>query len=299
MKQPYSHKGILLMTCAGVIFCIMSALIKSAPQISTFKTVFFRFVVGLGILGFGAMLGRFKLRFVRGGLLFWRGLVGGIAVFIFFLSITKLGVGKGSVFVYAYPIFASIFSALILKERILLIKWMFIAAAFAGLTMLATGKGGLAGGAITLGFYELIAVGGAIMAGAAVVMVKKLHDSDDSYAIFFAQCLVGFWVFLVPSNLAASLSSYSEGILLVAIGVIAATGQLLMTEGYRHVAVTTGSLLNMLVPVLNFVVAVAIFREPLTGWEIGGAVIVILSCVMVIISDRVWGVETNRIEKEA
>ena len=277
------------MTCSGVVFCIMSALIKSAPQISTFKTVFFRFVVGLGLLGLGAMSGRIRLRFVRGGLLFWRGLVGGAAVFIFFLSITKLGVGKGSVFTYSYPIFASLFSVLILKEKVPLIKWVFIATAFAGLALLVTGKGGFTGGAITLGYYELLAVGGAVLAGGAVIMVKKLHDSDDSYAIFFAQCLVGFWMFLVPSNLAASLSSYSEGILLVLIGILAATGQLLMTEGYRHVAVTTGSLLNMLVPVLNFAVAVTIFKEPLTGWEIIGALVVILSCVMVIAGDQIWG----------
>lgn len=286
------------MCSAGVAFCVMAALIKSAPQISTFKTVLFRFVVGLGLLGMGAMFGRIQLRFVRGGLLFWRGLIGGVAVFIFYLSITKLGVGKGTVFTYSYPIFASLFSVLILKEKVPAVKWVFIATAFAGLTLLVTGKGRLTDGSMASGYYELIAVGGAVLAGMAVVMVKKLHDTDDSYAIFFAQCLVGFWVFLVPSNLAASLNSYSEGMLLVLIGIIAATGQLLMTEGYRHVAVTTGSLLNMLVPVLNFVVAVTIFNEPLTGWEIGGAIIVISSCIMVIVSDQIWSTGKNRIASQ-
>lgn len=279
-------KGVVLMLAATVAFCIMSVLLKVASDVSSFKTVLFRFAVGLGLLGIAAFWGKIRLNFVRKGLLFWRGLIGGIGVFIFFLSIVKLGVGKGTVFSYSYPVFASIFSGLFLKERIRPMKWCFIVTAFLGIYFLATGNPVEALSPSPSGWYELLAIGGAVCSGIAIVLVKKLHDTDSSYAIFFAQCLVGFWLFVVPANVAADSGGMSEGMVLLSIGVVAAVGQLLMTEAYRHVTVTTGALLNMLVPVFNFALAVAVFHESFTSIEIAGTALVLSSCALVISLDR-------------
>ena len=279
-------RGIVLMLAATVAFCIMSALLKIAEDVSPFKTVLFRFAVGLGLLGLAALWGKIRLEFFRKGLLFWRGLIGGLGVFIFFLSIVKLGVGKGTVFSYSYPVFASIFSGFFLKERIRPMKWCLIATAFLGIYCLATGDIGAEFPANALGGYELLAIGGAVCSGIAIVIVKKLHDTDSSYAIFFAQCLVGFWLFVVPANVVADAGGMSEGVLLLSIGIVAAVGQLLMTEAYRYVTVTTGALLNMLVPVFNFALALAVFHETFTIIEIAGTILVVSSCALVISLDR-------------
>ena len=287
-------KGVVLMIISTVAFSIMSALLKVAVDISPFKTVFFRFAVGLGLLGMAALWGKIRLEFVRSKLLFFRGLVGGTAVFILFLSIVKLGVGKGTVFSYSYPVFASVFSGLFLKERIRPLKWCFILTAFAGIYFLAAAKPGAELLENPLGWYEVLAIVGAVCSGIAIVMVKKLHDTDSSYTIFFAQCLVGFWLFVVPANMAADAGGMSEGVLLLSIGVVAAVGQLLMTEAYRHVTVTAGSLLNMLVPVFNFTLAVTVFREPFAFIEIAGAALVLSSCTLVITCDRLFPVVPSR-----
>jgi len=275
------------MLAATVAFCVMSALLKVAVDVSPFKTVLFRFAVGLGLLGLAALWGKIRLQFVRKGLLFWRGLIGGTGVFIFFLSIVKLGVGKGTVFSFSYPVFASIFSGLFLGERIRPMKWCLIAAAFLGIYCLAAGNAVAEFPSNPFGWYEMLAIGGALCSGIAIVLVKKLHDTDSSYAIFFAQCLVGFWLFVVPANIASDAGGgMSEGVLLLSIGVVAAVGQLLMTEAYRYVTVTTGSLLSMLVPVFNFALAMAVFHETFTLIEIAGAVLVVSSCALVIYLDR-------------
>jgi drug/metabolite transporter (DMT)-like permease len=279
-------KGLVLMIVSTVAFSIMSALLKVASDISPFKTVFFRFAVGLGLLGLAALWGKVRLEFFRSRLLFMRGLVGGTAVFILFLSIVKLGVGKGTLFSYSYPVFACILSSLFLKERIRPMKWYFIVTAFMGIFLLAAGKSGANTLANSLGWYEILAVFGAVCSGIAIVMVKRLHDTDSSYAIFFSQCLIGFWLFVVPANMAEDAGGMSEGVLLLSIGVVAAIGQLLMTEAYRHITVTTGSLLNMLVPVFNFALAIAIFQEPFSILELAGAALVLLSCLLVISCDR-------------
>jgi drug/metabolite transporter (DMT)-like permease len=276
------------MVVSTLAFSVMSALLKVASDISPFKTVLFRFAVGLGLLGLAALWGKIRLEFVRSRLLFFRGLIGGTAVFILFLSIVKLGVGKGTLFCYSYPVFASIFSGLFLRERIRPLKWCFIAGAFLGIYFLTAGKSGVHSAGNPLGWYEILALIGAVLSGIAIVMVKKLHNTDSSYSIFFSQCLVGFWLFVVPANMAADAGGMSEGMLLLSIGVVAAVAQLLMTEAYRHLKVTTGALMNMLVPVINFVMGIVIFREPFSGAEIAGAALTISSCVLVISSDRLF-----------
>ena len=280
-----NSKGILLTLGSVVFFALMAVLVKVIPNVSSYQTTFFRFAIGVGIMGILSLFGVIRLKFNDKKNLFWRGLVGGVAVYLFYLAIIKLGVGKGSVYIYSYPIFATLFSMLILKEKVEPIKFVFIFISFAGLILLSVGgKGSLAG----IGIYELIAIAGSVITGLAVVFVKKLHDSDNSYAIFFSQCIVGFWMFLVPSGVTQSQGNLSELLLLVLVGVVATIGQLFMTEGYRYVNVATGSLLQSMVPVFNLFSGWLIFHEQFSTIEMTGAFVIVSSCfALVIINFRI------------
>lgn len=280
-----NSKGIFLTLGSVVFFALMAVLVKAIPNVSSYQTTFFRFAIGLGILGILSLFGIINLRFNDKKNLFWRGIVGGVAVYLFYLAIIKLGVGKGSVYIYSYPIFATLFSMLILKEKVEPIKFVVIFISFAGLILLSVGgKGSLAG----MGIYELIAIAGSVTTGLAVVFVKKLHDSDNSYAIFFSQCIVGFWMFLIPSGATQAKGNLSELFLLVLVGIVATIGQLFMTEGYRYVNVATGSLLQSMVPVFNLFSGWLIFHEQFTGIEMTGAFVIVGSCfALVIINFRI------------
>jgi len=236
------RRGIVLILASTVAFCLMSGLVRYASDIDPYKTTLFRFIVGLGILGTAALFGRIRLKFVNGPLLLLRGLFGGTAILIFFFSISKLGVGKGTVLIYSFPIFGSIFSSILLKERIGAVRLAAILAAFVGIYLLAADNGQGLSLIGVLGKYELLAIFGAMLGGMALVSVKKLHDTDSSYAIYFAQCVIGLWVVVVPANIVPCSIGFSGGLLLVAIGIASTVGQLLSTEGYRYVQVATGSL---------------------------------------------------------
>ena len=285
MKTPYPTKGILLMVGSSMAFCGMSVLIRQAAGIDSFRVTLCRFVIGFALLGTAALFGKIRLKFVHGPFLFLRGLTGGIAVFLFFLSIAKLGMGKGTIISYSYPVFATVFGAIILKERIGFSRAVYVTAALAGIILMIFDHKAPAL-VQSVGRFELLAVSGAIFAGIAVVLVKKLHETDSTYAIFFAQCVIGLWIVIIPANVTSFSIGYSGGAILLCIGIAAAIGQLLMTEGYRHVTVVAGSLLGMLVPVLNFLAGTLLFHERLSLRGLLGAVIVVLSCSLVIISDR-------------
>lgn len=270
---------------SSVAFCLMASLVRHASNIDSFKVASFRFVIGLALLGTMALFGKIKLTFVHGPLLFLRGLTGGIAVFLFFLSISKLGIGKGTTISYSYPIFAAIFGGIFLKEKIGGLKCVCIATALVGICLLSFDGNATSSFLPSVGRFELLAVLGAVFSGIAVVLVKKLHDTDSTYAIFFAQCAIGLWLVIIPANVVGVSIGYSGGVILLSIGIVAATGQLLMTEAYRHVTVATGSLLGMLVPVLSSFVGILFFHEHLSSHRLLSSAIVILSCSLIIIRD--------------
>jgi drug/metabolite transporter (DMT)-like permease len=291
MKQRITkgeHKGIVLILISTVFFCLMSSLVKYASDIDPYKTTLFRFIIGLGILGTAALFGKVKLNFVHGPLLFLRGLFGGTAILIFFMSVPKLGVGKATVLIYAFPIFGSIFSSIFLKEKIGIVRLIAILAAFIGIYFLAADNGNGFSFLDILGKYELLAVFGAMLGGMALVLVKKLHDTDSSYTIYFAQCVIGLWIVVVPANVVPCSIGFSGGLLLVAIGITATIGQLLSTEAYRYVQVPTGSLLGMLVPVMNYFVGVMLFNEVVSWRSVIGTAAVLGSCVVVLLKSDNW-----------
>ena len=269
------------MVLSSVVFCAMSMLIKCVPGIDSFKTSLFRFIIGMAVLGTAALFGFIQLRFHNGRLLFLRGLFGGISVFLFFLSIAKLGIAKGTVISYSYPIFASVLGIVFLREQPGWRQWLALAAALFGIALLS-GSGAGVTGLITVGVYELLALLGAVCSAVAVVVIKRLHDTDSTYAIFYSQCVIGLWLIVIPANLVPCSIGYLGGAILLGIGLSAAVAQLLMTEGYRYTSVSAGSLLCMTLPVFNFLAGVLVFHEPMPLRAVAGSAIVIASCVLVI-----------------
>lgn len=268
-------KGALLMSTANVAFCAMACLVKYVSSVNVYTTTLFRFLIGLGVLGILAMSGRVKLAFVDKPALFLRGLMGGVAICIGFFSITRLGIIKASVIVYMYPVFATLFGCLLLRERVSARKIAATAGAFAGACVLLFDKKSSAGLFAGFGLYEIVAITGAVIAGLTVVSVKKLHETDSTVAIFFAQCLVGLWIVLIPASVDTGTISLPSSIIMVAIGLLATAGQLLSTDSYRYMSVSNGSLLVMISPILSCMAGVLFFHEHMTIRTISGAAIVL------------------------
>jgi drug/metabolite transporter (DMT)-like permease len=278
-------KGTALMVTACLFFCVNVSLVKLVLHIDGFNIGLWRFVIGMGLLGTAAMFGWIQLKFHNWRLLFVRGLLGGAGVVVMYFAIVKLGMSKGMVLVSTYPIFAYIFGVILLKERPSVVSALLVMAAFAGICLVVGGNNGGAGIFESFGFYEILAVSVGVIGGLVIVTIRKLHETDNSYAIYFSQCAIGFWIAVFPSNAGTSRIGFQDGLILVLIGITATVGQLMMTQSYKHLPVRMGATLAMLEPVFCYLAGVVVFGELFTAKSIIGTVLIIGSCAAVVLHE--------------
>jgi drug/metabolite transporter (DMT)-like permease len=270
--------GVGAILLSSVLFSVMAILIRFAHSIDFFTISFYRFAVGTTALGTLALFRRIRLEFTNSSVLFLRGLFGGISVLLFYMSVVKLGLARGTVLSYLYPIFAAGGGVIFLKDRVSAPAWVLMGVGLGGLALLVAPKGG----ALNVDLWTVLSIAGAVSAGAALVCLKRATATDSSYAIFLAQCVVGFWLVAVPAIRGAGGVGWGGGLLLVAIGLTATAAQVLMTWGFGRVSLTAGSLLGLLTPLFNVVVGIAFFAEAMGPAELAGSVLVLLSCVGVV-----------------
>ncbi len=278
--------GATLLTTACAVFCVGGILVKAGHIMPAATLALGRFAVGLALLMAAAQAGWIRLRFVDRLRLFGRGLFGGLAIFITFLCIAKLGLGKGVILLFTYPVFAAVFSSVFLRERFGPTHAVALLIAGAGVYLIAADDVRGLGPMMVFGRYELLGLFGAVLSGAAVTLIRKLHDTDDVYAIYFAQCLVGLVLMAIPGTIGPVHLGLREIGIIVGVGITATAGQLLMTQGFKYVPVRIGSLLTMLDPAFAFVAGLLVFGEPATLRSILGACLIISACVSVVIGQR-------------
>jgi drug/metabolite transporter (DMT)-like permease len=270
---------------SAVLFSVMGMLIRHAEGVSFYVMALIRFTIGACLLGTLALFGKIRLQFNNSPVLFLRGLLGGVAVVTFYLSIVKIGLAKGTIVSYTYPVFATLGGIIVLKDRVRALVWLPMGLAMLGLALLTrsswshgfTGEGDL---------WMALTFAGAVLAGAAIVCVKRLTATDSSSATFISQCLIGFWIVLVPATLGSARIALSTVLILIGIGLLATVAQLLMTWSFAYVTIASGSLLSLLTPTLNVVLGVFLFRESLTVLEAIGTGLILISCLGVAVFGR-------------
>ncbi len=269
------------MVGSGVFFSAMSFLIPLTSGVSTSLIAAARFVTGIVVILGLAGLRVTRLVAVNKLWLVARGIIGAASVYFFYRGIMVLGLGKGSILNYTYPVFAALFAPVFLKERL---PWDVLAAvlvSFAGIWLVIS-----PGRIQSVNVEDLLALFGGFLSGIAVVTIKKLRETETPYIIYLAQCVFGLLVVGVPTATSSFAFAPIQWALLLAIGVVATVAQLMMTWAYKHVSATEGSLMAFLTPVLNVALGAAAFGESMGAAAIAGSALVLLCCGWVAFRER-------------
>jgi len=260
----------------------MSLLIPLTRSVNTSLVASARFVTGIVVILGLALAGFTRIKPVNRWWLIVRGLIGATSVYFFYRGITMLGLGKGTVLNYTYPVFAALLAPLMLKEKL---SWDVVAAvlvSFVGIALVVN-----PGRLNAIGVEELLALLGGVLSGIAVVAIKKLRETDTSYVIYLAQCVFGLLVVGWPTITSSFGFSGQIWLILLGVGILATAAQLAMTWAYKHVPATEGSLLGFLVPVLNVLLGVLVFGETMRVSTVAGSALVLICCGYVAFRERI------------
>ncbi|MGB1260553.1 MAG: DMT family transporter [Akkermansiaceae bacterium] len=275
--------GVLQMLGSVVLFTVNTLLVRwlslRFPDLDGWQVTLFRGLAGVVLVwllftrGRGLEAGHLVSR----PLVVLRGLLGACGIYLYYLSIIHLGAGRAVIINLTYPIFASIIAAVFLKEALSKRKFTWIIAGFCGLIVFL-GDQSLAGG---VSKYDLLALLGAIFAAAVVVLIRKLHHTEHTSTIYAAQCVYGALLaipFAAPDLPTLPLNA---GLWLLAAGGVVTFGQLWMTQAYRHLDVSTGASIQMLLPICTAVGGYFLFQERFTTIELSGAILTLLATYQV------------------
>jgi drug/metabolite transporter (DMT)-like permease len=228
MYPPSHSRGALLIVAAAFMFASMGAVVKLvAPQLNNEMVVFFRSLFGLLALlpwllrgGLGGLRTR-QLRLHLG-----RSLAGLAAMYCFFYALAHLQLGEAVLLNYTAPLFTPLIAWLWLREAAPVRLYGAIAIGFAGIALI------LKPGLHQLQAAAWIGLASGALAALAFVGIRRMANSEPTTRIVFYYSLVSTVVSALPLAWSWQRPDARAWSLLLAIGVLATTGQLLLTRAY-------------------------------------------------------------------
>ena len=271
------RRGTLWMLLSICCFTANSLLIKhfaSDRHLDPWLTMGFRFGVGLLMtMAFFSSSGTLSLkRSFLSWLMASRGVLGALGTAAYYHSIGPLGAGKSTLIGNTWCVWAAIMATTMLREQLAFMKLMGIVLALCGLGLLTNiSPGNLA----VTGHWELISLGGAVLAALVVVVIRQLTKTESSATIFASQCIYGL---LLSVPLAAGhvihLTTSDIWILTIA-GLCAGVGQLSMTEGFRFLTVAAGGAFQITLPLVISMGGILLYGEHFTFVQMVGAILIL------------------------
>jgi len=262
-----------------VCFTGMALLLKylgTTRGVSAWWALLFRAVAGFAVVAI-LFAPRGQVSFRRAAcsrMLVSRGVLGALGTAAYYLTLPVLGVGKATLIGNTWVIWGALLAVPVLGEGLTPRKIAGMVLAVGGIVLLT----GLQGGDFSQsGVYELIAIGGALVAAGVVVVIRQLTRTETSGTIFASQCIYT-GLLALPFVLRMPVPDALETALLTLAAVLAAGGQLGMTEGFRHLSVSTGGAFQVTLPLLITVGGIMIFDEPFTAMQAVGAALILTGC---------------------
>ena len=235
--------AVKYMLLSSLLFAFTGAFAKLlSGYMSSLEVVFFRNIAGVMIIGFSI----YKLPLNQQGgkslLLFFRGLIGFLALLMYFYDIAHISLAQAQTFSKTAPIFTAIFAYIFINEKLSFKAWLGVFVGFVGILFIThfTGE--------NLSKTDWLGILSGIGAGLAYTSIRELKNYYDTRAIVLSFMLVGtigpillmiigqfvttttfdFIIakFVIPSGMA--------WFYIVGLGITATFSQLFMTKAYMN-----------------------------------------------------------------
>ena len=239
MSDEHSHnlRGIMLRCGAVVCFAIMSAAMKwaSADHVTAVEMLFFRSMIGLPVvvawLVMGPGIGIIRTKRPKAHLI--RSMIGMSGILMNFQALIMLPLDDVTTIGFSAPIFATILSALVLKEQVGGHRWSAVLIGFVGVAIVVR-----PGGEVLSHAGIAAALLGALGTAGVTVTIRQIGGTEEPGTIVF-------WFFVasaVVSGLALPFfgsvhAPETYGVLAIS-AVAGAFAQILMTMSLKAAPVS-------------------------------------------------------------
>ncbi|WP_299272451.1 DMT family transporter [uncultured Psychroserpens sp.] len=274
-------KAIILMIISALAFALLNAFVKKLDQFNVYQIVFFR---SLGSLIFTLpflisnkipMFGNKKL------LLISRGVIGFIAMTLFFMSLKYLSMGTAVSIRYVSPIFAALFAFILLREKIKYLQWICFAIAFSGVLLLK----GFDSQINNQGLVYVIT--SAFFTGLVFIIIRKIGKADHPIVI------VNYFM-IISAVLGGVLSinewvnpSGVEWLSLLSLGVFGYFGQYYMTKAIQISEINQVAPLKYIEVIFTLIIGAIWVNETYTIISLLGITLIISGLTLnIIIKNR-------------
>jgi drug/metabolite transporter (DMT)-like permease len=282
--QRILRNGPLWLFISAIMFAVMAVLVRLAglAGIPGSESTVVRFMFALLVVALYRAVGLGRIEIHRPLLWTARGVVGGTAILFYFLS---LAAAKGpeatpltnSVFFgNSYFVYAPIFAAILLRERLCLPTALMIIIAFTGLYLISQVE---TRGISTADIYGLLA---GILGGLGLVIVRELRKDSTTTSIFLSLAIFGLLAGLVTMPFERIVLPSTEGwLLLILIGISSTVGQLAFTYAMRFTRTGEAGIIQLSTVVYSSLAGVLWFGDPFNARILIGAVLVLGSAAYI------------------
>ncbi len=277
-ELPVNVQGAIWIAFAGLILVTMSSMVKAlGASFDSFQILFFRCAVGtVALLPLVLRSGFATFATRRAGLHLGRTLAGLGAMSCFFYALTQMPLAEATAILFSRPLFTTIGAVVVLGE---LVRWRRASATvvgFIGILVI------LRPGATAFEPAALVAVLGAMLAGATAIIIKKLSATEPTVVIVFWFTIGGTVLALIPAILVWRTPTGAEWGLLVLMGLLGLAGQAAMTRGFSLGEASAVVSFDYLRLIFAGLIGIVLFAEVPDIWSVTGAAIIITSTFYII-----------------
>jgi len=292
--------GVGLKVLAIFLFTTMSALIKAtADDVPAGEAVFFRSffaipVILIWLIQRGQLSHGLKPVSPMGHV--WRGLFGTTAMGLTFMGLGLLPLPEVTAIGFATPIFTVALAAVLLGEKIRLIRVTAVGMGLLGVMIILWPR------FTSIGTMEQTATIGALLILIATMMrslvqihIRQLVQTEHTAAIVFYFSVTASLLSLLTIPFGWVVPDAETVALLITAGLIGGGAQILVTSAYRYGSASMLAPYDYTSMLFAIVIGYVFFGELPTMVMLAGASLVIIAGALVILRERQLGLERGKV----
>ena len=258
-------------------FSLMDVLVKWSDAYPVGQVLFFRGFCGIIPILFLIPRDRFLdfYKTTRPLLHFKRCLSGLIALVAIFIALRNLPLATVVSITFAAPIFTTIFSIFLLKEKVGLYRWLAVLVGFVGIIVITEP------GFSSLNFYYIYPIIFCLGLSYVAIAIRKLSTTEPVWLISFFFSFSIAILGLLSLFQGWVMPNFLDLFLLSMVGILGGLANLWLSQSYKYSEVSLVTPLKYLALVFAIIFGYFIWSEVPTMKTLMGALLVILSSFII------------------